>query len=65
MPFGLMGAPLWFQYCMDTLLQKARVNQAKAFVDDVTLAGLCEQWELLWADTIRLLRVLTQTVPSG
>ena len=59
MAFGLKGAPLWFQYCMDTLLARAAVDCAKAFVDDVTLVGTCDRWKQLWDSTLRLLLVLT------
>ena len=48
MAFGLMSAPLWFQYIMDILIDRAGVPGAKAFVDDVTLRGHCEDWQSLW-----------------
>ena len=55
-----MSAPLWFQYIMDTLLDRAGVPGAKAFVDDVTLKGICERWEVLWRDMLQVLGVLVQ-----
>ena len=60
MPFGLTAAPLWFQYVMDTLLGRGEVDRAKAFIDDVTLHGRCAEWRNLWADTIKVMRLLVE-----
>ena len=38
MPFGLLGAPYWFQYVMDQLL--GDLKQAASFVDDLTAKGV-------------------------
>ncbi len=40
MPFGLLKAPGWFQFCMDTLLAESKVKRGKCFVDNFKLWGM-------------------------
>ena len=58
MPFGLMGAPMHFQYVIDTELGKMPPSVKRvAYLDDVTTYG--DDWPEVWEDTLAVLRQLT------
>lgn len=57
MAFGLVNAPMHFQYVIDTLLGRAGDVSAVGYLDDVTTHG--GEWSKVWEDTVRVLRVLT------
>ncbi len=57
MAFGLLGAPMHFQYVIDTLLGRVPGLSAVGYLDDVTAHG--NEWGQVWLDTLRVLRVLT------
>lgn len=59
MPFGIASAPMHCQYVMDVLMARSQVPHAKAFFDDVTIPGAAENLRELWADTLKVLRALT------
>ena len=44
MVVGLVNAPMWFQYVVNYILLVTGVDAARAFVDDVTVGGTCENW---------------------
>lgn len=54
---GLVGAPMHFQSCIDTLLSRAPGLRAVGYLDDITAHGT--SWEGVWKDTLTMLRVLT------
>jgi Reverse transcriptase (RNA-dependent DNA polymerase) len=58
MAFGLVNAPMHFQYVIDTLLGRAGELNAVGYLDDVTTHG--SKWEQVWEDTVTVLRVLTR-----
>jgi hypothetical protein len=58
MAFGLLGAPMWFQYVVDQVLGRSPNLTAVAYIDDITAHGT--HWEQVWEDTLEVLRVLTQ-----
>jgi hypothetical protein len=60
MPFGLTSAPMWCQFAMDEVVQRAGVKGAKAFFDDITIPGNKGDWQTLWENTLRVIRALTQ-----
>jgi hypothetical protein len=57
MAFGLLGAPMHFQYVIDTILGREKDLDAVGYLDDVTAHG--NTWQKVWQDTLRVLRVLT------
>jgi hypothetical protein len=57
MAFGLINAPMHFQYIIDTLLGRVGDVCAVGYLDDITTHG--NEWERVWEDSIRVLRVLT------
>ncbi len=57
MAFGLLGAPMHFQYVIDTLLGREQDLDAVGYLDDITAHG--NKWQKVWQDTLRVLRVLT------
>jgi hypothetical protein len=46
MAFGLLGAPMHFQFVMDDLLGSIPDLSAVCYLDDVTTHG--NQWEAVW-----------------
>lgn len=44
---------------MDIILQRAGVEGAQGFFDDVTIPGDISDWEKCWSDTLKVLRALT------
>lgn len=45
---------------MDDILAKVGVDEAKAFMDDVTIWGTAQEWRRLWDHTLRVLAGLTE-----
>jgi hypothetical protein len=44
---------------MNTILERAGVSNALGFFDDVTIPGDKNDWPTLWADTLKVLKALT------
>ena len=45
MVVGLKNSPAWFQYVVNHVLLTAGVNTAAAFVDDLTVGGVLDDWQ--------------------
>ena len=58
MAFGLVNAPMHFQYVIDTLVWRAGNVDAIAYLDDITTHR--NGWEKVWSDTLCILKVLTE-----
>jgi hypothetical protein len=46
---------------MNTILERSGVSNALGFFDDVTIPGDKNNWPMLWADTLKVLKALTNT----
>jgi hypothetical protein len=44
---------------VNSILERSGVSHALGFFDDVTIPGDRNNWEALWADTLKVLKALT------
>jgi hypothetical protein len=58
MAFGLLEAPMYFQYVMeDILYARGEDIPCEPYLDDLTIHGT--NWEAVWKHTLRVLELIT------